>query len=368
MRWIFADDLTGAMEVAVIGPEPTLVAWQPGSLGSRQSVVVNLATRDLDCSRLDDSMARWGEIGEEAKATDVGQKMDSLGRGHWPHETRWLAEHFNRSRVLVAPSLPAEERSVKEGWIWYRKQKVLDLRQSLASVGLSVASFTEEGSLPKDLGTSVTVFVADASTDEDLRHLVRTWPFEARESLFVGSRGLLSAWISPTPGGREIPNVDGPILVIIGSLHAERLGQLSALKTVLPIWSLSELARGAQLPCGQDGVVTSVDMEADGPGVIQAYWQSVLPKVLRRGWGALLVSGGATAEVVLASAQAGSVEALAALPEGSALGRINGGMLHGTLIATKSGSFGTESALAALYNGLVSRRNEDTENGAKTRN
>jgi len=368
VRWIFADDLTGAMEVAVIGPEPTLVAWQPGSLDPRQSVVVNLATRDLDRSRLGDAMARWGDVGEGATASDVGQKMDSLGRGHWPHETRWLAEHFKRSRVLVAPSLPSEARSVKEGWICHRTQKVLDLRQSLASVGLSVASFKEGGSLPKDLGTSVKVFVADASTDEDLRRLVRIWPFKARESLFVGSRGLLSAWISPAPGGREIPNFDGPILVIIGSLHAERLGQLSALKAVLPVWSLSELARGAQMPCGQDGVVTSVDIEADDPGVIQAYWQSVLPKVLRRGWGALLVTGGATAEVVLASAQAGSVEALAALPEGSALGRINGGMLNGTLIATKSGSFGTESALVALYNGLDGRRNGDTENGAKTRN
>ena len=207
IRWLLADDLTGAADASVhfASRGEVTLAFDRREAGGL--VAIDTETRTLpaaEAARVITDLAQGLEGG-------VFKKVDSTLRGPVAAELEALRVALGRRAVLLAPALPAQGRTVVGGRL--------------------LVDGKDRGPV-RDL---VGIDAADASTDADLDRVAATCAADPT-LLPAGSAGLAAAF--SRLGGRPQPAAAPPrveaLLVVVGSPHPVARGQARLLEAQLP--------------------------------------------------------------------------------------------------------------------------------------
>lgn len=327
---IIADDLTGALDAAAPFAGRGLsvrVALSPAALPDVLSagadvVAVNTASREIP---EDAAVARVAQVRAALPAgLRIFKKVDSRLKGHVAAELAALGP----ARLLVAPAIPVFGRIVQAGAVTgFGTQAPIPVAQALGDL-------------------ADRALIPDTASAGDMQAALLAAPGDA---LPVGARGLAEALAIRLSGRTTLlpfrPRAARALLVI-GSRDPITLAQVAALRArggvdwrAAPDGALSDRA-----PCAALTLVQATDGggQADGAAVAAALAAAVHPR-LTRDARALFLSGGATAEAVLAAMGIGHL-----LLHGECLPGVPAATADGRIVLTKSGGFGTSDLLSDL--------------------
>lgn len=407
---IIADDLSGAADCAIgfaSAGYRTVVTLDVAAPGV-DVIAADVIAADTDTRRLTSAeaaqctVAAWQSLREPGRR--LYKKIDSTLRGNWAAEVAALQPLAGLA--IVAPAFPATGRTVLGGRVFVRGAplettdtwklenagRTADLHAMLAQAGVSTAQLDVDA-LREDNQTLMAriaavaasgtqALVVDAETKEDLITLARTTAQMDESMFWVGSGGL----------AREIASLEGlfgprvartgasasepqqrqePVLVLVGSLSAVSERQCDILRQRAGMIELTvppAVLRGgehhADLPQWQarigEALGTGVDLllrigadDAFNPaeGALLSAALAGLIKPHFSALGGLIATGGETARAMLSAVGVGSVELIAEIEAGVAVGRpIGAGTCQPHLrIVTKAGAFGTDHALFAAW-------------------
>lgn len=335
---IIADDLTGALDVcAPLASRGMIcdVATTPHGVETAiaaggEVIAINTATRELPVHEALEMVGRVASRLAAQQPEIVLKKVDSRLKGHVRDETRVCRDVFARSRIVIAPGVPSQERHVVGARITGRGvDGNIDVKQAF-------------GDLP--------ALVMDSASISDLEAAARQ-PFAT--TLLVGASGLGEGLARVLAGSNEAPfhRVPLPLLAAIGSLDPITRGQLDRL---LPLANavVSSRPNGTlpgKPPVG-DLVVCRAEV-ADGKDFASSmacFGASVAGLVASGRYASALVAGGETAQTVLRALQVACVRVLGAAAPGVPVVRTEVGTKR-VEILTKSGGFGTADELVNLW-------------------
>ena len=400
--FIVADDLTGAADTSACfaqGGLGTAIHLSGTTLPNADVLVVSTESRDLDrtaaAAAVRSTLSRIVGGQRDAAPRWTYKKMDSALRGHPRDELLAAMEAIGATRALVAPAFPAEGRTTVGG-----RQCIdgvpLELSQIRGPDTTSdvVALFETDHGPPVrllDLATlrgkldavrrllheSHGIVVADAETDDDLMRLARATD-GGRLRLFCGTAGLarqLARSLPLTQNARPHQKAvrrSGPILIVAGSRHEATARQIEVLRVssvpiVRPMQSLIDnpemgidgiVAQVAtQLAAGQSVVLTTLGLAPSTRGghvVAARLAQIVAASEVSCQVGGLVLTGGDVAAAVSIALGATAFWLRGEILSGIPWGRLDGGSLHGSPVATKAGSFGDDNALLSCIDYLTS--------------
>jgi uncharacterized protein YgbK (DUF1537 family) len=367
---VAADDRTGAFEVAGrladAGNGPvTVTAWPdvPDASAARRdgsgAAVVDLGSRHLSQREARDRATSL-RCGDRA-----GHKIDSALRGNWADE---LAGRAERCPVLLVPALPEFGRVCVGGEVLEHGRPVhegaagSDVRRRLASsrpavllrsagVG-TVVEVTDAQQLATWLAEPAGVVVTDAQTGDDITAILIAWEERAAEVLLAGPSSVVGrARVGDLPT-TPLPRLDGPILVVCGSVHPLARAQLAyAELRGTPVTTLADDITARQLADhGAVALVTEIPVgDVDEPLAVAAaasLARGVADLRSRVDVAALVVIGGDTAAAVFGPRPA-VVHGTVAL--GTAWATVGDDRLP---VITRSGGFGSDAALDELLRDL----------------
>jgi D-threonate/D-erythronate kinase len=406
---IIADDLTGAADTGACFAEAglaTVIALSSAAIPDADVVVLSTESRDISASdaaravkgavaRLADGEGDDSALRSDSNRVWIYKKMDSALRGHPREELLAAMEAIGATRALVAPAFPAEGRTTVGG-----RQHIDGVPVELSgirgpdSTSDLVALFETDHGPPVrllDLATlrgdpdalrhllhaSHGIVVADAETDDDLmRVAVAADGIQLR--LFCGTAGLarqLARLLPLTHNAHPHPKTvrgSGSILVVAGSRHEATARQIEVLReSGVPIVRLAQSliddpATGvddtvaevaAHLGAGRSMVLTTLGLAPSSRGehvVAARLAQIVAASEVSCQVGGLVLTGGDVAAAVSAALGATAVWLSGEISSGIPSGRLNGGSLHGSPVATKAGSFGDDNTLLACIDHLSS--------------
>ncbi|ATN37568.1 hypothetical protein ACO34A_27745 (plasmid) [Rhizobium sp. ACO-34A] len=326
---IIADDLTGALDsgapFAGRGMS-TAVAFEPEAVGEALATgaeIIAVSTRSREIEPEKAAAAVRVVLKQLPHGTRLFKKIDSRLKGHIAEELSAL----NPSVMLVAPAIPEFRRNVRAG----------------AVTGFGVA---EPIAVRSRLGALADrAVIPDTDSLDDLRQALKTAP----DALPVGARGLAEAMAEMMTGRAEADAPKPPAgraLFVVGSRDPLTLAQVDRLKRTkdalyygAPNGILSETDPSAALTLVQ---ALPGETEISGADVSENLARSIHPG-LTAGCELLFMTGGATAEAILAQMGIRSAILLGECLPGLPLARA--GDL--TIIA-KSGGFGDSNTLAVL--------------------
>lgn len=329
-RAIIADDLTGALDAAApfaMRGISTVVALNVSALpralagGAR---IVSVSTDSRETSPDAASAAVGAAVAALPAGTPLFKKVDSRLKGNIEAEL----DAIPHKQSLVVPAIPAFGRWMKDGHIG----------------GFGVADPIE---VAQRLGRhAATAIVPDIAEQADIDGALR----EAFD-LPVGARGLAEAMakaMAPDGEAGDIFLPEGRAYCVIGSTDPITVAQLDRLRgstgdiayIPAPNGVADKTVRPAMLTIVQAVPGTS---PADGKTVAAALGETLA--TLSPPPGSLLVlSGGATAQVILERLGISVLELLGEALPGLPIARAGG-----LTVVTKSGGFGDPDTLSTLF-------------------
>jgi uncharacterized protein YgbK (DUF1537 family) len=343
---VLADDLTGAAEAAgQLLPAAVHLTTSLHSARLHPLLSVDLNTRH-------DSPEEAGRRVTQAielLGTDVRifKKVDSLLRGNISSELEALVSAGRR--LVVAPSLPSQQRTVVHGefLIGGRPAAQSDLWASepglppkrvedvfpTASVSVSLDSVRGAKmalvELLAGIGERGLIANCDCESESDLEAVASAADCLPSNTCLVGSAALLDAMKIPHDRAQGPPIViRGPVTFVIGSFSETARRQVSALRSSAgPELVLTTTA-------SHGGVLSSA--------AIRAVVRSNIDQL--RSSGVLVLSGGETARAVIDALDTTDLTVLAHLGDGIVQSRDE----HGRIIFTKPGAHGDTRTLVSL--------------------
>jgi D-threonate/D-erythronate kinase len=230
IRYLIADDLTGAAdaavhfaafrEIEVLITLPTV--WGGPGWGRPEAQglsVLDTETRDLPPDQAASIVTRACQGLSEG----VFKKVDSTLRGPVAAELEAARLALGRSSIVLAPSLPGQGRTVRGGRLLVDGRDGFSVAEIIGAAAVSVrVEALDSGPLPE-------LVVVDATTDADLDRIAAAC--ERRPALLpAGSAGLAASFarlegsVAPTivPACRRV-------LVAVASRHPAARAQLAAL-------------------------------------------------------------------------------------------------------------------------------------------
>lgn len=408
---IVADDLTGAgdsaVQFAALGWQARLtlgdlfaVAVLPGSV---VAVVTDSRAQQAEAARLSTSSAVTALMGSGIGRLFV--KIDSTLRGSVPGQIRgalnaWTHRYPN-AIAIVCPAYPAMGRTVEGGLLLVDgagvettsvgRDPVTPVATSVladlltGSVGIQIGQADAEGLAALILAAASNVVTVDACTDADLALLAAAIELLGARAVPVGSAGLAvqmaRVWGSGSaPTGAERSATAGRSVVVLSSLHdvsraqyahlldsrigvhtlAPTLEEILAADGGMSSWIAENLDAGTSasviviLSPARQGDPLGDDSADAVPVRVAAALAAIADAVVSTlGAGSLVLMGGEGARAVLDRFEAESVQVTHAIGEGTPIGVIEGGRLHGLTVVTKAGGFGSTSALTDLLPELL---------------
>lgn len=343
---IVADDLTGALDSAAEAARRGLrtIVVRGGAALARlhgpmpQVIAVSTGSRDGS----EDAAVR--AIEQVAAALPglnprvVMKKVDSRLKGHVGAETAALARAVGAARALVAPAIPDIGRTQRDGWLT-GSGIAEPIRISARFAGLDCV-------------------IPDAETAADIAAALRAAP----DALPTGARGLSDALAAQLwPDAREVapPTPRGPALIAIGSRDPITLAQAAALRAALdPYWAEApdgEIAdtAGDASPDAPPDASLSVAQITPGPGAdpqmaAARFAAGIAARLRARPVGTLIVTGGETADALMAALGCEALILRGPVLPGIPLSEISAPGLPPMRLITKSGGFGQPDALVRL--------------------
>jgi uncharacterized protein YgbK (DUF1537 family) len=409
---VVADDLTGAADTAVHfirrGHEVRLVSLALGAPDLPESpeggLAVDTATRGCAPARTVREVRRAARLVGRFRGALVYKKVDSQLRGRPGLEIETLRRDLGLRCALVAPAHPDEGRVTREGVHLVHGVPVAD-----ADAGRDPVSPVAESRLPELVAGQAGVPVAhvsmadlergpahlerridglvaegykaitfDAIRRRDLDRIADAASGRLAEVLLAGSAGLAAALAGSCSSEHPASTTEAPrfasMLLVCGSTAPALRRQVARLaasgRSVAITWTPASPAgetgreeRSAALEAwaGQDVVLQAprdrLDVRACAPSALVAgLAELAVAMVARRRPDALFLSGGDTARAVLKAAGAAALRLRGEAAPGVAWGLASGGMLDGLAVLTRSGAFGGEEDLLALYDGCMRGR------------
>ena len=370
---VLADDLSGALDAgaAFVGLcGPLAVGWRDDFVPQDDSYVIDNETRRETDPAIVAARTRR-HLQSLVGANHSFKKIDSLMRGHAIAEIETCIESNRFASIVVAPAFPQQRRITRGGeqladlygngaWIG-AGPNLTDALQSTAAAGTSVQQVAVDRVAVRGRG----VFVCDATNDTEMRSLPARLSKIERPILWCGSAGLAYALAAGSMEPCTLP--PGSTLVVIGTNHPVSQRQVDALSAASPecVRSLDfdvdrqDLRQflDHRLRCGGVGAVAANFGAVNAKSAserLSSVFRDVLPRLPIADL--VIVTGGETLLLVLDAVGAESAIVDGEVTPGIARGRVLGGAWDGAVFASKSGAFGTASALVDL---LASRRSGD---------
>ena len=274
----------------------------------------------------------------------IYKKIDSTLRGNEGTEIEAVLDSCGFAEADVAPAFPEMGRVVVGGL----------LKTSGGAPALDVRA---------RLSCSKPVRVIDATTPEDLDTAAETALARYPAPLLAGSAGLAShlaaALASRMGRSRALcqpPKSGKPVLFLIGSnqpLTRDQLGYIEQSRITKPLplerFDAAELDQARRER--KHLVVRPVVHQTPGLVLLQRL-AFLRPELV----GAVVVSGGDTAEAVCRVLRVTAIELMSELQRGIPWGFVRGGLAAGTTVVTKAGGFGELDSLASIAGALTSWR------------
>lgn len=261
---VIADDLTGALDTGVqfLRAQRSVVIMAAGSthtqqISERDVVVINTESRHLawdEAFNVVRSVALV--IRHQVDIPFLYKKVDSTFRGNVAAELEALATVFPERSMVMAPALPSQGRTTRKGVCLvngipldqtdfaqdplnpvrdsYIPALLRNTNNALQPVRVSVENLSqwaealENTPITEEKNPStVPVAVVDASTDADLAKIATVVRSCGTAIISVGSAGLAAHMIAISPSweSKLEPVLDGPLLLINGSLNPTALRQ-----------------------------------------------------------------------------------------------------------------------------------------------
>ncbi|MGH9584695.1 MAG: four-carbon acid sugar kinase family protein [Bryobacteraceae bacterium] len=353
---LIADDLTGACDAAIpftLRGASSIVYLTPDfkCASGHDVAAISTESRELDISAIDrrirDAASRLAAFDPEI----IFKKIDSTLRGNVGAEIAAALEAFDCEFAIVTPAFPQMGRTIRDGLLHIEGDagwRPIDIAERLRTQGLGdcvhIASHAVAGAIER----GHRFISVETLCDDDLKAIaLETFRF-GRRVLYAGSAGLAAAvaetfFDNPKQASFYEPT-SLPCIFCVGSDHPVMIAQLAALACER---STQCFAAGSTQPpllaaCLQAGhhAILAISRTETHCGAIRD-----LLKPARKFAGAILISGGDTASVACKALGAEAIELEGEIVTGLPWGRLQGGLLEGLPIATKSGGFGASDAL-----------------------
>jgi uncharacterized protein YgbK (DUF1537 family) len=337
---LLADDLTGACDAgaAFLRTGRSVRIWFGSSVrfSAPESVqAFNTSSRALSPRRAARAVFR--------AVTDLAgdpnslffKKVDSAARGPVAAEVLAAQRALGTRAVLFAPAFPAAGRIVRDGVLEMQDASGHEFQIRLARLfpltsRSRLAHISSPGQIVSAIDSGKSVLLCDSTTQPDLEALAHAAE-ELQGLLYAGSAGLAQALAAL--GARHLPVALVPsterILLIAGSRHPITNLQLQNLD-----------------PSRLDGLrVLRFRLPFGAKARIRSAFRSFAPQ-------ALVLTGGDTAELAVRALEAHSFILQGELAPGIPWGIVQGGDAHGCTVVTKSGGFGSPTALNEILAAL----------------
>jgi len=392
---IVADDLTGAMDTGAQFASAGLRTFLDFALQPRQDVkvlVVNTRSRNAKPAQA----IRWLKtVLPLLSDRYVFKKIDSTLRGHIALESEILLKHLNLQTAVVCPAIPALGREVRDGALWVGENELhttdigrdptwpihtSDILGLLGDSGEKIPLEVVRSARLEEavLESRASLLVPDARTDEDLNRIASA--AVAANCLPCGALAFARAWLLAMAGGDFAepcpiqPTLSRPLLFVIGSCNPRARRQIAALSHGhrIPrqeIFGVDDMRYRFQLrkvkdtiAAGRSVILSSPDVPIDSSEGIQAaraqLASSVKQLVSEMHIGALIISGGDTAEAILENLDLSGISIQGELSAGLPYGRLHGRDADGLAIITKAGDFGDDQIWVDLVGGTMVEQND----------
>ncbi|MBW3628493.1 MAG: four-carbon acid sugar kinase family protein [Gemmatimonadetes bacterium] len=254
---VVADDLTGATDTGVQFAQrgrPTRVLLDRGAPlqeDARKAAVLVVDTRSRH-EEPTEAAARVASVvrrGREAGIRRFFKKTDSALRGNLGSELQALMEASGSPQVAFLPAFPALGRTTRDGVQYVhgralhetefasdplgavRARSVLELlRQQTHVPVLRLSASALDGATAVN---SPGILVFDSESDEEMRRIVASLRARGKLGAVAGTAALARVLAeldghgaTAASGGLAEPPLNGPMLVVGGSLHRSSLAQL----------------------------------------------------------------------------------------------------------------------------------------------
>ncbi|MDI6837971.1 MAG: four-carbon acid sugar kinase family protein [Rhizobiaceae bacterium] len=341
---ILADDLTGALDTATPFVECGLSVGVV--LDSRRLhtphhgcdvLVLNTASRALPAT---DAAKRVRAAALEIAPLEpriLMKKIDSRLKGNVAAECAALAAVFGRTRMVVAPAIPDQQRFTKNGLVVGRG----------VDTPLSIRAVFGAKALPST--------IADAESDTDLDNIVRAHDWQT--TLAVGARGLgaaLARFLGDVRKGGTSPFVPAErTLFAFGSRDPITTGQIARLEASRWLRHVRDAPMG-QVPDDPASIALPAlfrctgAIEEDGATVARRFAAGFQSVIDRTGPDMLMLGGGDTALAVLERLGIELVRPMGEIEPGIPWFEVTDADHRSFRCAVKSGGFGGADSLLAL--------------------
>lgn len=341
---IVADDLTGACDAAIAfttACDPIRV--QILEQTPTQSACVHAITTESRNLPPADAAARNQSIVERLpEGTELFKKVDSVFRGSTVTEVAATLRHSRFDLAILAPAYPALGRIVRHGILHVTDtagDQIVPVAELLLSAGCSFTTLpggiTSEAlatAMRRCLTNSISTFLCDASTQDELTRVVHAARSLDAHILWIGSGGLAHALASELPTLPGLPRVNprpGHIVFFIGSPHAVTQLQVERLRD-----SHTSIA---------DQIIPVVLGETTADDIRRSVASHKPPNI-----GCLFMTGGDTAHFICRALGIDALRLQREFAPGVPLAIAEGGSLDGVPIVLKSGGFGEPDLLCRL--------------------
>lgn len=332
---IIADDLTGALDAAAPFAArgiSTVVALGRDELTTALSSgadVIGVSTHSREVSPDAARKAAADCVALLPSGLPIFKKVDSRLKGNIEAEL----DAIPFRRALVVPAIPAFGRWTRDGRLG----------------GFGVAEpIAIAARLGRHAGTATT---PDVSAQDDISHALST----VEHDLLVGARGLAEALamrLAPLAAPAALDPITAPVICVIGSTDPITTEQVEGLRRASPGLDYIPAPNGMAPDALPSLVSLTVLQAARGtgnadPAVVAQRLGDALVRMQPPQGTVLVISGGATAQVVLRALGVSVLEL-----QGEALPGLPIARAGGFTIITKSGGFGDPDALLRLLGHL----------------
>ncbi|WP_426237420.1 four-carbon acid sugar kinase family protein [Pararhizobium sp. DWP1-1-3] len=349
---IIADDLTGALDTGTPFVEAGLTvtvaidveAVAEALARNPDVIVINTASRALSAGTAAQQMqAALAALGT-ARPSILFKKIDSRLKGNVAAESMALAEITGRSRIIIAPAIPDQQRFTINGAVTGRGVETpLPIRTVF----------------PADM---LAIDVYDASTDADLDDLVGRTDWST--TVAVGARGLGSAFarsLARPPALRPSFPPSTQTLFAFGSrdpITSAQIEHLAGHRQLVAIVDAPAGELSAEEVHGLPAVARCSGGEIESPEhVVSRFADGIRQLVEQTRPDMLMMGGGDTALAILKALGASVLSPNGEIEAGIPWFQIESPDGRTICCAVKSGGFGTiDSLLKLVPENLLSQK------------
>ncbi len=387
---IIADDLTGAMDAAAPFAKRgahTRVLFSDNPAAEELLNAPEVLARTTDSRHLDPVRAihRVHQALSDLEDRLPFKKIDSTLRGNIVPETLAVLEATGRRHLLITPAFPGQGRILRGGEVFVHGVPLAEtaiakdalsppLEIPLAmAFGGKLGVLVHEIDRPVDLhlapGEAVHVYVVDGESDDELLQLAQFAIAHRDEVVVAGSAGLGNALATAIYGSTsdlKVRRDTRPLLYIVGSRTPQSSAQLERIVDCGAKLIVIESHEGrvdldqaltslARLDYDQFAYVLTLrqrdKVAPDAPLVASALATVAHQLINEMDIGAIVVTGGDTAQALMADLGVHSVDLAGELLPGIALGVVPHRKRSFKLV-TKAGGFGDPELFVTLMKEL----------------